>query len=212
MKNDPVAAALHLLQAHPPARHRRRPALPHRRRLARAHRAAGHHARAMSPASTRSAPPGPAASSRTTTRATSATSRAARSSAPSCSASSASRPTASASTSSATSPSRASSRTSTAHSSTPCGWDDAERDRVIDEVLLAYRFNTELFIDLAERRPSARARPPRPSSPSHHGRRPLGRGAQIGAARGNAAVSRFIVVGPLKRACQYARRSTLPDH
>lgn len=28
------------------------------------------------------------------------------------------------------------------------GWDDAERDRVIDEVLAAYRFNTELFVDL----------------------------------------------------------------
>lgn len=29
------------------------------------------------------------------------------------------------------------------------GWDAAERDRVIDEVLLAYRFNTDLFTDLA---------------------------------------------------------------
>ncbi|NQX12723.1 biliverdin-producing heme oxygenase [Microbacteriaceae bacterium VKM Ac-2855] len=28
-------------------------------------------------------------------------------------------------------------------------WDDAERDRVIDEVLVAYRFNTDLFEDLA---------------------------------------------------------------
>lgn len=28
-------------------------------------------------------------------------------------------------------------------------WDDVERERVIDEVLLAYRFNTELFEDLA---------------------------------------------------------------
>jgi heme oxygenase (biliverdin-producing, ferredoxin) len=28
-------------------------------------------------------------------------------------------------------------------------WDEAERERVIDEVLLAYRFNTELFVDLA---------------------------------------------------------------
>ena len=27
-------------------------------------------------------------------------------------------------------------------------WDDAEKERVIDEVLLAYRFNTELFEDL----------------------------------------------------------------
>lgn len=35
------------------------------------------------------------------------------------------------------------------------GWDDAERDRVIDEVLVAYRFNTELFIDLAEAKASA---------------------------------------------------------
>lgn len=29
-------------------------------------------------------------------------------------------------------------------------WDAAERERVIDEVLLAYRFNTELFEELAE--------------------------------------------------------------
>lgn len=28
-------------------------------------------------------------------------------------------------------------------------WDEAERERVIDEVLLAYRFNTELFEDLS---------------------------------------------------------------
>ncbi|MCJ1708792.1 heme oxygenase (biliverdin-producing) [Microbacterium sp. VKM Ac-2923] len=28
-------------------------------------------------------------------------------------------------------------------------WDDAEKERVIDEVLVAYRFNTELFVDLA---------------------------------------------------------------
>jgi heme oxygenase len=29
------------------------------------------------------------------------------------------------------------------------GWNDEESNRVIDEVLVAYRFNTELFIDLA---------------------------------------------------------------
>ena len=29
------------------------------------------------------------------------------------------------------------------------GWDGAERDRVIDEVILAYRLNTELFHDLS---------------------------------------------------------------
>ncbi|WP_228507726.1 heme oxygenase (biliverdin-producing) [Herbiconiux sp. VKM Ac-1786] len=29
-------------------------------------------------------------------------------------------------------------------------WDAAERERVIDEVLVAYRFNTELFLDLAQ--------------------------------------------------------------
>ena len=34
-------------------------------------------------------------------------------------------------------------------------WDDAERERVIDEVLLAYRFNTELFIDLAAAKAAA---------------------------------------------------------
>ncbi|PJJ65343.1 heme oxygenase (biliverdin-producing) [Compostimonas suwonensis] len=36
-------------------------------------------------------------------------------------------------------------------------WDDAERDRVIDEVMLAYRFNTELFIDLADAKAAAAA-------------------------------------------------------
>ncbi len=36
-------------------------------------------------------------------------------------------------------------------------WDDAERERVIDEVLVAYRFNTELFLDLAEAKASAAA-------------------------------------------------------
>ena len=34
-------------------------------------------------------------------------------------------------------------------------WDDAERDRVIDEVLLAYRLNTELFDDLAAAKAAA---------------------------------------------------------
>ncbi len=34
-------------------------------------------------------------------------------------------------------------------------WTDAERERVIDEVLLAYRFNTELFEDLAAARTAA---------------------------------------------------------
>ncbi|MGM7678790.1 heme oxygenase (biliverdin-producing) [Microbacterium sp. A94] len=34
-------------------------------------------------------------------------------------------------------------------------WDDAERERVIDEVLLAYRFNTELFEDLDRARAAA---------------------------------------------------------
>ncbi len=34
-------------------------------------------------------------------------------------------------------------------------WDDVERERVIDEVLLAYRFNTELFEDLARARRAA---------------------------------------------------------
>lgn len=33
-------------------------------------------------------------------------------------------------------------------------WDDDERDRVIDEVLVAYRFNTELFLDLADAKAS----------------------------------------------------------
>jgi len=36
-------------------------------------------------------------------------------------------------------------------------WDDAERERVIDEVMLAYRFNTELFVDLAHAKASAAA-------------------------------------------------------
>jgi heme oxygenase (biliverdin-producing, ferredoxin) len=34
-------------------------------------------------------------------------------------------------------------------------WDDAEKERVIDEVLLAYRFNTELFEDLARAKAEA---------------------------------------------------------
>jgi heme oxygenase len=35
------------------------------------------------------------------------------------------------------------------------GWDDAERERVIDEVILAYRFNTELFVDLSAAKAAA---------------------------------------------------------
>ncbi|MCS5735423.1 biliverdin-producing heme oxygenase [Herbiconiux daphne] len=35
------------------------------------------------------------------------------------------------------------------------GWDDKERDRVIDEVMVAYRFNTELFLDLADAKATA---------------------------------------------------------
>ena len=34
-------------------------------------------------------------------------------------------------------------------------WDDAERTRVIDEVLEAYRFNTELFVDLGAAKAAA---------------------------------------------------------
>lgn len=34
-------------------------------------------------------------------------------------------------------------------------WDEAERDRVIDEVLAAYRFNTELFEDLSAAKAAA---------------------------------------------------------
>ena len=36
-------------------------------------------------------------------------------------------------------------------------WDDVERERVIDEVMIAYRFNTELFVDLAHAKASAAA-------------------------------------------------------
>jgi heme oxygenase (biliverdin-producing, ferredoxin) len=36
-------------------------------------------------------------------------------------------------------------------------WDAAERERVIEEVLLAYRFNTELFVDLAAAKAAAAA-------------------------------------------------------
>jgi heme oxygenase len=36
-------------------------------------------------------------------------------------------------------------------------WDAAEQERVIDEVLLAYRFNTELFVDLANAKATAAA-------------------------------------------------------
>ena len=35
------------------------------------------------------------------------------------------------------------------------GWDAAERERVIDEVLMAYRFNTELFHDLSAAKAAA---------------------------------------------------------
>jgi heme oxygenase len=35
------------------------------------------------------------------------------------------------------------------------GWSDEERDRVIDEVLIAYRFNTELFEDLSAAKTAA---------------------------------------------------------
>ena len=34
-------------------------------------------------------------------------------------------------------------------------WDAAERERVIDEVILAYRFNTELFLDLSAAKAAA---------------------------------------------------------
>jgi heme oxygenase (biliverdin-producing, ferredoxin) len=34
-------------------------------------------------------------------------------------------------------------------------WDDEEKERVIDEVLVAYRFNTELFEDLARAKAAA---------------------------------------------------------
>ena len=36
-------------------------------------------------------------------------------------------------------------------------WDTAERERVIDEVMIAYRFNTELFVDLAHAKAAAAA-------------------------------------------------------
>lgn len=36
-------------------------------------------------------------------------------------------------------------------------WDAAERERVIDEVLAAYRFNTDLFVDLATAKAAAAA-------------------------------------------------------
>ncbi|WP_341953235.1 biliverdin-producing heme oxygenase [Salinibacterium sp. TMP30] len=34
-------------------------------------------------------------------------------------------------------------------------WDDAERNRVIDEVLTAYKFNTDLFVDLSRAKAAA---------------------------------------------------------
>jgi heme oxygenase len=36
-------------------------------------------------------------------------------------------------------------------------WDAAERERVIDEVLAAYQFNTDLFVDLATAKAAAAA-------------------------------------------------------
>ncbi len=35
------------------------------------------------------------------------------------------------------------------------GWDSTESDRVIDEVVASYRFNTELFVDLSEAKAAA---------------------------------------------------------
>jgi heme oxygenase (biliverdin-producing, ferredoxin) len=35
------------------------------------------------------------------------------------------------------------------------GWGAAERERVIDEVLIAYRFNTDLFVDLSDAKAAA---------------------------------------------------------
>jgi hypothetical protein len=35
------------------------------------------------------------------------------------------------------------------------GWSDDERERVIAEVLIAYRFNTELFVDLSRAKANA---------------------------------------------------------
>jgi heme oxygenase len=37
------------------------------------------------------------------------------------------------------------------------GWSSEERERVIDEVMIAYRFNTELFVDLAQAKAAAAA-------------------------------------------------------
>ena len=34
-------------------------------------------------------------------------------------------------------------------------WDAAEQERIIDEVLVAYRFNTDLFTDLAAAKASS---------------------------------------------------------
>ena len=36
-------------------------------------------------------------------------------------------------------------------------WDEPERDRVIDEVVAAYKFNTDLFVDLADAKAAAAA-------------------------------------------------------
>jgi heme oxygenase len=34
-------------------------------------------------------------------------------------------------------------------------WDEAERERVIDEVVTAYKFNTDLFVDLSAAKAAA---------------------------------------------------------
>ncbi len=120
-----------------------------------AHPAAADHAALRRPHQRGRSDAGQAASSRTTTRATSATCRAGRSSARSCSASSASRPTASASTSSTRSPSPKEFKDTYREQLDAVDWDDEERERVIDEVVLAYRFNTELFVDLSAAKAAA---------------------------------------------------------
>ena len=75
-------------------------------------------------------------------------------SARSCSGISVSRPTASASTSSTRSRIRRVQDTYR-HELDAAAWDAAQQERVIDEVLLAYRLNTELFTDLAKAKAAA---------------------------------------------------------
>ena len=72
-------------------------------------------------------------------------------------------------------------------------WDAAEQERVIDEVLLAYRFNTELFDDLAARQ--GRARSPDASRRRERSRAGVRDGSRSSSPRRRAAAMKRCTSG-----------------